>query len=62
MINPLMFEELGAQPIRVFYTQFERLFEEIKREFLNRYPGEVLKNIRLSFLTENIKAIGPNVN
>jgi hypothetical protein len=60
-MEPIDFEKFGDQPIRV-YTQLEFLFNDIKVEFSNRFPGNTIKSLKLSYLTENIKAIGPNVN
>lgn len=60
--NYLDAETPGEQPIRVFYEMILNEFQEIKNILITQFPESDLNSLRLSFLTENIKAIGPNVN
>lgn len=60
--NHLGTENPGEQPIRVFYLMILNEFEEIKKILMIQFPESDLNSLKLSFLTENIKAIGPSVN
>ena len=50
----------GDQPIRIFYEMIEHEFEIIKKSINNlKCPVE---NVKLEYLTENTKVIGPSTN
>jgi hypothetical protein len=53
----------GDQPIRVFYNLIESDFIGIKEALTNLRPNDnVLSKVRLEYLTENIRVIGPSTN
>ncbi|WP_111309938.1 phage exclusion protein Lit family protein [Confluentibacter sediminis] len=53
----------GDQPIRVFYNLIESYFIGIKEALTNLRPNDnVLSKVRLEYLTENIRVIGPSTN
>lgn len=53
----------GDQPIRVFYNLIESDFIGIKEALTNLRPNDnVLSKVRLEYLTENIRIIGPSTN
>jgi len=61
-LNTFGLETPGEQPIRVFYPIVKIEFEEIKKLLLGQYSNNSLNNLKLSFLTENIKVLGPCVS
>ena len=52
----------GDQPIRVFYSNIESDFVNIKESLHQLRPNQNLANVKLEFLTENTKVIGPSTN
>lgn len=53
----------GDQPIRVFYNLIESDFVGIKNALIKlRANDSILNKVRLEYLTENIKVIGPSTN
>ncbi len=52
----------GEQPIRVFYNLIEYEFLSIKESLNQLQPNQNIGNVKLEFLTENIKVLGPSTN
>lgn len=52
----------GDQPIRVFYNIIKSDFLAIKESLNQLQPNQNIGNVKLDFLTENIKIIGPSTN
>lgn len=55
-------EQPGDQPIRVFYNLIEADFNGIRESLSKLKPSYNFENVRLEYLTENIKVIGPSTN
>lgn len=55
-------EQPGDQPIRVFYTYIKADFNGIRDCLSELNPMLGLEKIKLEYLTENIKVIGPSTN
>jgi hypothetical protein len=55
-------EQPGDQPIRVFYNYILADFLEIKESLSKMRPDLNIEKVRLEFLTENIKVMGPSTN
>ncbi len=52
----------GDQPIRVLYNLIESEFLTIKESLNQLQPNQNIGNVKLEFLTENLKVIGPRTN
>jgi len=53
-------EQPGDQPIRVFYNLIETDFYGIRESLNQLKPSHSIDRVKLKFLTENIKVIGPS--
>lgn len=61
-LNNSEIEMPGDQPTRIFYSQILVEFEQIKKLLTENFLCPELSLLKLSFLTENIKVIGPSIN
>ena len=52
----------GDQPIRVFYKLIESDFLSIKESLNQLQPNQNIRKVKLDFITESLKVIGPSTN